>query len=100
MSARPAHPDSPTVPAAAPQVGRFWRATWRLACRHPETAIGALFLLILVVMALFARQIAGDPNAIDATQILQGPSADHLFGTDHLGRDLFSRVLHGARVSL
>lgn len=59
------------------------------------------FLLLLGVMALEAHRLAPyDPLAIDASHILQAPSTQHLFGTDELGRDILSRLMHGARISL
>ncbi len=54
-----------------------------------------------VFVALFAPWVAPyDPNAVDIVHALQAPSADHWFGTDQVGRDVFSRVLHGARINL
>lgn len=61
----------------------------------------AAFFLVLVILASIAVEFSGiDPEAIDVTNMLQGPSAEHWFGTDELGRDYFARVLCGARVSL
>lgn len=58
-------------------------------------------LALLAVLALFAPAIAPrDPASIELSQRLLGPGAGHLFGTDELGRDIFSRVLFGARISL
>ena len=57
--------------------------------------------LLLVIIASIAVDFTGlDPTAIDVTNMLGKPSAEHWFGTDELGRDYFVRVLHGARVSL
>lgn len=62
--------------------------------------IGLVIIIMLVLMAVFAPAIAPF-NADDYTeQPMLGPSADHLFGVDQLGRDLFSRVVYGARISL
>ena len=61
----------------------------------------AAAFLILVVIASIAVEFSGiDAEAIDVTNMLQGPSAEHWFGTDELGRDYFARVLCGARISL
>ena len=61
----------------------------------------ATSFLILIILASIAVEFSGiDPEAIDVTNMLQGPSKEHWFGTDELGRDYFARVLHGARVSL
>ncbi|GAA4719672.1 ABC transporter permease [Brevibacillus fulvus] len=63
--------------------------------------LGALIILLLILVAIFAPAIAThDPNAQDYNAILQEPNAQHLFGTDDLGRDIFSRVVYGSRVSI
>jgi peptide/nickel transport system permease protein len=63
--------------------------------------IGLIIVLCLLLTALFASYIAPfDPNAQDYDSILIPPSAAHLFGTDDLGRDIFSRVVFGAEVSI
>lgn len=62
---------------------------------------GCLVVLALFAVSLLAPWIAPyDPNAIDLTQVLAGPSAAHPFGTDQLGRDVLSRMIWGARISL
>ena len=62
---------------------------------------GILAILICLV-AVFAPQICGDvdPAAGDLTQAIMAPSAEHPFGTDKMGRDIFARVIYGARSSL
>lgn len=73
---------------------------FRLRART-TTLIAAFLLLMLVVMALMAPFIAThDPTALSPASRLQGMSAEHWLGTDAYGRDLFSRVVYGARVSL
>jgi peptide/nickel transport system permease protein len=70
------------------------------AWRQPLAVTGAAIALAWIVIAVFAPLIApADPLAQTFTPA-QGPSLDHLFGTDELGRDVFSRVIYGARVSL
>lgn len=62
---------------------------------------GSIILVFLSGIALFAPFITGhDPYQINATERLSGPSAEFYFGTDNLGRDLFSRVLYGTQVSM
>ncbi|WP_420596623.1 nickel transporter permease [Deinococcus sp.] len=62
---------------------------------------GAAALLIFVALALLAPWAARiDPSLVSFTDLRQAPSAAHFFGTDELGRDVFSRVIYGARVSL
>ncbi len=68
---------------------------------HPLIAAGGLLITLFVLLALFAPWLApADPAHIDLAHRLTPPSAHHLFGTDELGRDVLSRVLFGARISL
>ena len=79
---------------AAVRVARFSRA-------KPLGAAGALIILLMVVAAVFAPVIAPqDYRQINAREKLQGPSAEHWFGTDQLGRDMYSRIVYGARAAL
>jgi peptide/nickel transport system permease protein len=69
--------------------------------RQPLAAIGIALLAVFVVCAVFAPWLAPqDPARLDLTGRLMGPSWSHWFGTDELGRDILSRVLYGARISL
>jgi len=77
------------------------RRTAYIVRRSPLAVIGILLILLVVVLAIFAPVIAPyNPQKINFAQSFQSPSADHLFGTDDLGRDIFSRVVYGSRVSL
>ena len=79
----------------------YWADVWR-RFRSNKMAILGLILLVLVVCLLFAGPaISGqDYQFIDASIKNQGPSAEHWFGTDDMGRDLFTRVCVGGRVSI
>jgi peptide/nickel transport system permease protein len=69
--------------------------------RNPRMLVGVVLLAILLFVAVFAPLIAPyDPIKVNILDQLQAPSLDHLLGTDDLGRDVFSRVLWGSRVSL
>lgn len=73
----------------------------RFVRKKPLAAAAAATLLVLIAVALAASLVAThDPYSFAAPERLQGPSADHYFGTDEFGRDLFSRVIYGAQVSL
>jgi peptide/nickel transport system permease protein len=73
----------------------------RAVRRQPLAAVGVALLLLFVVCAVFAPWLAPqDPAQLDLTGRLMGPSAAHWFGTDELGRDILSRTLFGARISL
>ncbi|WP_406620356.1 ABC transporter permease [Dickeya fangzhongdai] len=69
--------------------------------RNPLTAIGSAIVLVLMLMAVFSPWIAThDPLAQDLANTLQAPSASHWFGTDEFGRDVFSRLVYGSRITL
>jgi peptide/nickel transport system permease protein len=77
------------------------RDFWRALRRNRLALIGGVVVLILVAMAVFAPVLAPkDPNRPDVKRILAEPSRSHPLGTDQLGRDVLSRMLYGARVSL
>lgn len=85
-------PRAPTSPA---------RETWRILLQNRLAVFGLVVLALVVVAALLGETITPyDPIRVDVPERLQGPSPQHLFGTDNLGRDVFSRVIVGARVSL
>ncbi len=73
----------------------------QLVLDHPRILVGVVLLLVLVATALLAPWISPhDPIAVDADNARLTPGAGHPFGTDELGRDVFSRVLWGGRISL
>ena len=78
-----------------------WAMVWGRLKRNKMAMFGLAILTLLVVVAICAPLIA--PYTYDFQQLgsrLQGPSGDHWFGTDSLGRDIFSRIVYGSRVSL
>lgn len=86
-------------PAAAPARRRRPAALRLLG--DVSGAVGSAFVLLIVVMAIFAPWITPyGPDQIDVLQRLAGPSADHWLGTDSLGRDTFTRLVYGARIAL
>jgi len=74
----------------------------RFRVRGNELAVlGAVVVVALVLLAIFGPRLAPyDPYKLSFTEKLKQPSQDHWFGTDEAGRDIFSRVLHGTRISL
>jgi peptide/nickel transport system permease protein len=84
--------------------GRLRRAAGSVSAFLAESrlnALGAAIVTLVLLAALFGPLLAPqNPDQIDLLNILQGPSAHHWFGTDNLGRDLFSRVLAGCRISV
>src|SRR5579872_6579822 len=87
-----------TIVAAAPVSHQRVRQYIR---RHPTIVVGAVLLMIMVAMAVFAPWLGTtDPQALSPIRRLKWPSAQYWFGTDMLGRDVYSRTIYGARVSL
>ncbi len=77
------------------------RRLFNLARQHPLGVFGLFTVGLLVFAGIFADVIVPyDPQAIDREALLKGPSLSHLFGTDRLGRDVLSRTIFGARISL
>ncbi|MCJ0902857.1 ABC transporter permease [Rhodococcus sp. ARC_M6] len=73
----------------------------KLLLKKPVTLVAGVFILLLVLMAVFAPILAPhDPYLQEVVNRLQPPSADHLLGTDDYGRDVLSRLIYGARISL
>jgi peptide/nickel transport system permease protein len=78
-----------------------WLEAWRSFKKNKLAVIGTLIVLFFIVVAIFAPVIA--PSGINDQMLsnrLQPPSSEHWFGTDDFGRDIFSRVIYGARISL
>jgi peptide/nickel transport system permease protein len=85
----------------APVSASLWSDAWKRFKRNKLAVIGLVFILALIVVAVLADVVA--PYSItdrDSGQFRSGPSGDHWFGTDIVGRDVFSRVVFGSRVSL
>jgi peptide/nickel transport system permease protein len=86
-----------TLPHSFPATTRVWQTVRQ----NPLGAVAALFLVGLVLVAITAPAIAPYPyDQTNVTRRLQGPSAAHLLGTDSLGRDVLSRIIYGARISV
>jgi peptide/nickel transport system permease protein len=93
-------PPVPEVAVADDDLGPP-RLRWRWLRKNPTLVLGALLLLAMAVLALAAPWLAThDPEDIDPSARLEAPSPEHRFGTDALGRDVYSRALLGGRISL
>ncbi len=96
------HEPASAMPPAGPLAARLSRRERyaelaRALMRSKTFVVGALILLFWILDAMLWRVLAtDDPSAVDPTATLRGPSGAHFFGTDDLGRDVFSRVLAGA----
>jgi len=98
-AATPAYPlVAPTGPAAG---ASLLHRAWRVGRRRPAALVGAAIVVLFVVMAVGAPWLATtDPVRTDWSKIRKAPTWAHPFGTDDLGRDGFSRVVWGARISM
>lgn len=93
--------DPTSVDATLVARRRGMERLWRFLRRRPLTVLGIVVVLIVVVVSLVGGVVAPyGPVAPDYTALLSAPGRSHLFGTDQLGRDVFSRVLAGAKYSL
>jgi peptide/nickel transport system permease protein len=91
------------APAIAPakSVSPTWRRFQDAFRRHPMAIVGGVILALMIVVALFAPWLGTiDPQAVSPAKRLRPPSSTYWFGTDMLGRDVYSRVVYGARISL
>ncbi|MDY0276003.1 MAG: ABC transporter permease subunit [Desulfomicrobium sp.] len=86
-----------TLPAWVRELG----LTLRILSRNPSAVLGGMIIMTMAFLALAAPFIAPyDPIMLSLPDRLQSPGSAHFFGTDELGRDIFSRILYGARISL
>ena len=85
-------------------VGRstsYWRDAWRRFRKNKLAIFGVVVIILLAIMSLIGEPISG--QSYDKTNLMnvnKSPSADHWFGTDNLGRDVFARTWYGAKISL
>lgn len=86
---------------AGANIDGWWDKTVHLARRYPLGAIGAVIVFIFVMAAIFADVVAPhDPLQTSAGHSLNAPDGSMIFGADMMGRDVFSRIIHGSRISL
>jgi ABC-type dipeptide/oligopeptide/nickel transport system permease subunit len=86
---------------AMPSARGYWSRAWGRLLRNRLAVAGLAVIALLVVIALLAPLVAPhDPSVQDVLNAREGPSLSHLGGTDNLGRDVMSRLIYGARVSL
>jgi len=91
--------DTPASPFQA-QAGRAYQG-WRQLAANPLAMLGLAIVVTLLLVAAFAPWLAtNSPTAQSLTDRLQPPSATHWLGTDELGRDIYSRIVHGSRLTL
>jgi peptide/nickel transport system permease protein len=104
MATKPVVADTGLELVGAPQaIGRVgWGTTIRrFVTRKPLGAAGGALMVLMVMCAVFAEPLAThDPIATDAAHTLAPPGVEHFLGSDHLGRDIYSRIIYGARISL
>src|SRR5262249_54632748 len=97
MATRPLDLPAPALPAQP----SAWTVLARFCRKKPLGAVGRAIMLLILLTAVLANQLQTyDPIATDASKSPAPPSHEHWLGSDHLGRDSYSRIVHGARVSL
>lgn len=97
MSGMTAKTESISAMATKKTVNPFW---YKIR-RNPLTLFGLFLLLLILLASIFAPLISSyDPTKINIAQRFGPPSSEHWFGTDEVGRDIFTRILYGARLSL
>lgn len=87
----------------AEQGSSLWKDAWVRLRKNKASMVSFWILVIILFLCIilpFFSFIVPEPNKINLENTAQAPSLEHIFGTDHLGRDLFARVLYGGRVSL
>lgn len=93
--------DTRTIAEATAPAESLWRHLRYHIARHPLGAVGAAIMAVFVFAALFAGFLTRfDPVSTNAALSLAPPSAAHPFGSDFMGRDVYSRIIYGARISL
>jgi peptide/nickel transport system permease protein len=93
--------DTTAIATAAPPADSLWRHLRYHIARHPLGAVGAAVMAIFVFAAIFAPFLTQyDPVSTNSALSLARPSAEHIFGCDFMGRDIYSRIIYGARISL
>jgi oligopeptide transport system permease protein len=81
--------------------GGFWREAWRSLRTRPQFIVSALLIVFVLAMAAFPWLFTGaDPTYADPNQSMLSPSAQHWFGTDLQGHDVYARTVYGARASV
>jgi len=79
----------------------YLQLVWRKFRRHKLAIVGAIMIIMLLLLAIFGPMISPyDFESIDLSNMKAPPSWEHIFGTDDLGRDIFTRILYGGRISL
>ena len=100
MATRPLGVEAPGI-AVGLRRPFAWTTLARFCRKKPLGAAGGAIMLVIFLTALFADQLqTHDPIATDSVNTLAPPGREHFLGSDHLGRDIYSRIVHGARVSL
>ncbi len=89
------------APGISLQEANVWRSSWYVLRRNPLTLVGFAIIALVLILAVSAKVLSPYPQELmDLKTKLEGPGLAHLLGTDQFGRDVLSRILYGAQVSL
>jgi len=83
-----------------PRQETMGQLVWKNFKRHPMGILGTIVLLLILLFSILAFALPQDPLALDISHIMSKPTLQHFFGTDRYGRDIFTRVAYGGRISL
>ena len=101
MESQGAGTTADVLPALARRDDDLLYRARRFAFRHLNVTVGSGVVFLMLMIALLAPVLfTGDPNEPIVKDRLEGPSRDHWFGTDNIGRDIYTRTIYGARISL
>lgn len=79
----------------------YYKTIWKRLRQNKAAVVGGILILFFIVTAIIGPLLTTkDPNEIDILNKIQGPSAEHWFGTDNFGRDIFTRIIHGMGITL
>lgn len=85
---------------SSPKVEQL-KTTWKRLRKNKAAVVGGIFILLFIVVSIIGPMLTTqDPNAVDVLNKLEAPSAEHWFGTDNYGRDIFTRIIHGMELTL
>ncbi|CAM4075978.1 nickel transporter permease [Lederbergia lenta] len=91
----------PTVRKQSNPKVEYYKTIWKRLRKNKAAVVGGILILFFIVTSIIGPLFTSyDPNEVDILNKVQGPSAEHWFGTDNFGRDIFTRIIHGMSLTL